>query len=392
MKHYKIFLFFFVFICLAMPLNAHANKTYNVSYKTFFVPIAVNEQYIEVHTWYPTRARALLRTIEREGKQFSLARNADPIEEDLNLILISTPSFANSYDYASLAHSLARKGFLVALITHIGDNKENMVYTLSGWQLLWRAIQIKHVVEFIDNNFSIVDNTISSISFGETALAPLLLDNFIITSNDYPLFCLQSENDAFCTPPYNAQIEKMIRSIKIYQEESTASLETYEAQSQRIRQENRSLQANWDRAIQRAMARSEEAPEEPKWLELPDKPIEADIYAPYIKNFFFIEPLFSFLIQSNGQISNNIEIFTFASTRPAIPNTSMHVWQLRKIFANKITELSLEKYNQLDLVDRKTNNSNNLLSPELLLNISEREQVMFIESFVKNITENILNY
>ncbi len=395
MKDFK-FLIFFTFLCLALPFEAFANKTYNVSHKSFFVPIAVDEQYIELHTWYPTNSRVLLRTIEPKGKQFPLARNAAAIDETLNLIIISPPSFTNTYNYASLAHALACRGFLVALITHIGDNRERMVYTLSGWQLLWRAIEIKNVIEYLDEDtsFTINPETISTISFAETALAPLLLDDFLLNANDYDNFCVQATDDPFCKPPYKGQIERITQSMQIYQEESQQNLDTYDREVQKVRQENTNMQTAWDKATQRALANKEQAPEEPKWLQLPDKPIEADLNASYIKNFFLVEPLFPFLIQAKANNENSIEIFTFTSSRPTIENTSMHAMYLQKLFTHKITELSLEKYNHYSLIDRRVRqvNSNELQFPDLMLNINEREQLMFINSFAKNISENILNY
>ncbi len=393
MKYLK---FLFLFFILFASKNAHAN-IYNVSFNTLHIPIGVQEQYIEVHAWYPTTGRVLLRTIEREGKQFALARNAKPIEDELNLIVISTPSFTNSFDYASLAYSFARRGFVVAVITHIDDNKERMFYTMSGWQMVWRAAQIKEVIEYFkdDSLFNINKDNISSISIAETALAPLLLDNFVLDTTSYEKFCIEAREDAFCQAPYDAQVRNIITSTNAYAIESQERLVKFQAESDKVRKENTHLQTEWDKATQRAMRYSEELPDEPTWQELPHMPIEADLNAPYIKNYFFIEPLLTFLIQSSGHSAReDIEILSINSKNPAIPDTSMHSNYLHRIFLNNFTDLNIEKYNHLDLLDRnkKQNNLNNLQQPDLLLKISEREQSIFIESFVKNITENILNF
>ena len=75
---------------------------------------------IDVALWYPTKSDE--RPLALGPYQFQVARDAEPAVKARPLVVISHGTGGNMFGHFDLAEALARRGYVVAALTHPGDN------------------------------------------------------------------------------------------------------------------------------------------------------------------------------------------------------------------------------------------------------------------------------
>lgn len=99
---------------------------------------------IEVVLWYPTRAPS--RSIDAVSVQFDAAPNAPVKENKHPLVLVSHGTGGMNLGHYPLTVALARAGFIVASMTHPGDNFRDRSLIADKRYFSERPRQISHVL------------------------------------------------------------------------------------------------------------------------------------------------------------------------------------------------------------------------------------------------------
>ncbi len=410
------FLFFSFFISILLHSNqqkAFADD-FSVGVENQYLSVSYDNSYLDVVFWYPTFANTRYRKIGLEGKSYNVALNARPLSifenqlivdeisdkekkeieiieseqvpQKLPLLIISAPSYANSQTYATLAHAFAKKGYLVASIIHVGDWQHDMRYTFTAIQNPLRALHLKIVGEYFlaQKKFNIDEENISSISFQETALAPLMTYGAAWSEENYTNFCEQFSEDKLCKSPLKQQIENIYEDVEYYDAAIEEAKEFYLIESERVKKENEVLEKAWQLAVEKAEKMSEPLPPEPEWLALPKEVKEIDAYFPFIKNFIFIEPNFTFLFdfqEHNDFDEQSLNIHSFSLENKEKNNAEEFLTQ---IYSSRVKEHSFTGEDFLLLTDRCTNAEKNDYSI-VCARIDEENHAEIINSFVEKI-------
>ena len=95
--------------------------------------------------WYPTQAREA--AVSEQSRTFVVARDAMPAAGSYPLVLLSHGSGAWYGAHHDTAEYLARRGFVVASLTHPGDNFQDLGGYLGARQLLGRQLAFDREVE-----------------------------------------------------------------------------------------------------------------------------------------------------------------------------------------------------------------------------------------------------
>ncbi len=357
LKFFQILALVATFISFAHSnANAWFNKN-NVGYDSEIILADDDLKYLEIDIWFPTSKEANLRSVQREDKLFLYATNAQAIEEELDLIIISPPPFAESLDYAGLSHTLAKKGYLVVTITHTGDNKLQMQSTMTAKQFYSRAEQIALLLDYMANNADYIINkdTISLISFTETALAPLLIQGYNLNTHQYDSYCLQSlasssnlkrtnkkRKDAalysakksFCSDEYAEQIETIIHQIP------------YESKNYR----EKSAQFK-------------------------------------IANYFLVEPVLSFLFEakSNSNISKNHNLYAFYTEEEYFSSNDVQSDYLSALHRS-VEKIDLEIPNYMAISDSCPPSESPIMN-DICYNTSSSKRNSYINKFIDKIEQ-----
>ncbi len=362
MKYFLSLIFFAcsLFLNLKPAFAWFWEESANVAYQSEIIKLNNSTAYVEVDLWYPTLKQPALRSIQRDDKLFYVANKALPIEEKLNFILISVPPFAESIDFAKLSYKLAEQGFLVVTVTHTFDSKFQMQHTMSAIQFYSRALQIEGVLNYIANNdnFLINKENISIISFTETALSSLLLNNYKLNSEQYNSYCLQTlasssyeqsaesslantnSSESFCLASYSKQVTSIIDTI-------------YTATT---------LFNNEQRYI--------------------------DI--PQIKNYFFIEPVLTFLFEAENTLDANYNFYPIYTNQEYFSSQDVQYDYLTSLNNNtNLIELDIPSY--IAIADACPPSELPSLDA-ICLDIPDSKRDKYIENLVENIKQNLENH
>ncbi len=377
-------------ICF-FPLLANA-ENYSVGFERIFVPIEYDKSYLEVSLWYPTEDKAKMQSVETGGEKFLLSKNAKKIDGEQNLLLISQPTFAESNSFSSLSYSLAKAGIFVAVLTHVGDWEHDMHYTLTAHQHPIRALHLKSTIKYLQEEKKLKINfeTLSTLSFAETALAPLLMYSFPISYKNFEAFCKTYPNEAICNLPMSGQINRMYADISYQLTKKAKEKDFFVQETARIQTENELLKQKWEKEVEKAKkaaarAKKTEAEEvpEPEYLPLPPPVKEIDAYYPNIKNFFLVEPSFSFLLDAQLNENDSYKIYALnAVGKNASNNADLNF--LNKHYGKSFKQVQVSMTSYFDLLDR-CNKHDNEDPTEICSQISKDTHIKIINSFVNDV-------
>ena len=137
----------------------------------------VTGERITAGIWYPTKAREA--RVSEQARTFFVARDAMPAPGRYPLILLSHGSGAWYGAHHGNAEFLARRGYVVASLTHPGDNFQDLGGYLGAQQLLGRPHHMKLLEEYLLGTYkygSIVDtDRLAAMGFSEGAYTVTVL-------------------------------------------------------------------------------------------------------------------------------------------------------------------------------------------------------------------------
>jgi predicted dienelactone hydrolase len=119
-----------------------------------FTEIAVKDPHdkpLQVDIWYPTDSRSGLSVIGFSAQR--VATNGAVVGRDLPLIVISHGNNGLASSHSDTALALASAGFIVAAITHTGDNARDDNYVGTPRWLIDRPRHIHVVVDYMLNDW-----------------------------------------------------------------------------------------------------------------------------------------------------------------------------------------------------------------------------------------------
>ena len=127
--------------------------------------------------WYPTEAREA--QVREHSRTFLVARDAMPAPGSYPLVLLSHGSGAWYGAHHDSAEFFARRGFVTASLTHLGDNFQDLGGYLSAQQLLGRPRHMKLLEEYLLGTHkygSIIDpQRLAAMGFSEGAYSVAVL-------------------------------------------------------------------------------------------------------------------------------------------------------------------------------------------------------------------------
>lgn len=127
--------------------------------------------------WYPTKAREA--RVSEQSQTFLVARDAMPAPGSYPFVLLSHGSGAWYGAHHDTAEFLARRGLVIACLTHPGDNFQDLGGYLGAQQLLGRPHHMKLLEEYVLGTHkygSIIDRSrLAGLGFSEGAYTVTVL-------------------------------------------------------------------------------------------------------------------------------------------------------------------------------------------------------------------------
>jgi predicted dienelactone hydrolase len=191
--------------CLAAAGGAFAatNQGSRVGFKTLGLWQAHNNTRADLAVWYP--AGRAPSELHYGPWAFKAARNARELPGRFPLIIVSHDSPGSRFSHHGSAEALAKKGFVVAALTHHGDNMDDMSHLFTLEQLRSRAAQIRAALDTLlsqPETRSFIDaRRIGIMGFGAGGAVALLLGGARLDGSNWPAYCGGAEaDDPYCSP------------------------------------------------------------------------------------------------------------------------------------------------------------------------------------------------
>jgi len=150
---------------------------YSAGFSRITVGDRATGERITAGVWYPTKSREA--RVSEQSRTFLVARDTMPAPGGYPLVLLSHGSGAWYGAHHDSAEFLARRGFVVASVTHPGDNFQDLGGYLGAQQLLGRPHHMKLLEEYLLGTHkygSIVDTErLAAMGFSEGAYALTVL-------------------------------------------------------------------------------------------------------------------------------------------------------------------------------------------------------------------------
>lgn len=154
-----------------------ADTPYSAGFSRVTVGDPATGERITAGIWYPTKAREA--RVSELARTFLVARDAMPAPGSYPLILLSHGSGAWYGAHHDTTEFFARRGFVVASVTHPGDNHQDLGGYLGAQQLLGRPRHMKLLEDYLLGTHkygSIVDTQrLAAMGFSEGAYTVTVL-------------------------------------------------------------------------------------------------------------------------------------------------------------------------------------------------------------------------
>jgi predicted dienelactone hydrolase len=206
--------------CLAATGQALAagNQKARVGFKTLGLWQAHNNTRADLAIWYP--AGRAPSELQYGPWTIKAARNARELPGRFPLILISHDSPGTRFSHHGSADTLAKNGFVVAALTHHGDNMDDMSHLFTLEQLHSRAVQIRAALDILlshpDTHSFIDPRRIGIVGFGAGGTVALLLGGARLDGRDWPMYCGKAEaDDPYCSPWISARMSVLAASLPL---------------------------------------------------------------------------------------------------------------------------------------------------------------------------------
>ena len=106
---------------------------------------------VPVTVWYPSTSVAPTQTLGLY--QLNVAMGGEPVAQRLPLIVISHGTGGSAFSSVNLAMALAKAGFVVAAVEHLGDNYHDRSRSFTRANFLARPHQISAALNFLLNTW-----------------------------------------------------------------------------------------------------------------------------------------------------------------------------------------------------------------------------------------------
>lgn len=171
---------------------------------------------LDVALWYPSRKAT--SDVQYDEWTFSVARGATPVPGKRPLVILSHDTSGSRFTLHFLADALARCGFVVAALTHTGDNVDNMAHLFSLNQLVGRVRELKALLDVLletKNTAEMIDVTrVSVVGVGPGATAALLLAGGRLDATGWGGYCRRAgASDPYCSSWLHERMAHMATAI-----------------------------------------------------------------------------------------------------------------------------------------------------------------------------------
>ena len=207
-------------LCLAAADSAlaAAEQSARVGFKTLGLWHAHNNTRADLAVWYP--AGRAPSELHYGPWTIKAARNAKELPGRFPLIIISHDSPGTRFSHHGSAEALAKSGFVVATLTHRGDNMDDMSHLFTLEQIRRRAAQIHAVLDTLFSNpetRGFIDaRRIGVVGFGAGGSVALLLGGARLDGRHWPKYCGRAEaDDPYCSPWAASRMSALAASLPL---------------------------------------------------------------------------------------------------------------------------------------------------------------------------------
>ena len=202
-----------LFVC---PLTALAEPSLTPGFRT--LGVWDEGRRMDVALWYP----AMRAPTETRYNDWTLrvARGAKALEGRHPLIVLSHDSASSRFALHPLAAALARSGFVVAAVTHRGDNTDDMNALFTPAQITGRVVELRDLVsELLASSETaplIDEQRIGVLGVGPGGSAALLMGGARLDKHGWPSYCGRTTpGDPYCTPWTGALMEQFAATPRL---------------------------------------------------------------------------------------------------------------------------------------------------------------------------------
>ena len=199
----------------AAPQNAR------VGFKTLGLWQAHNNTRADLAVWYPASPSGRASGELHYGPwTIKAVRNARELPGRFPLIIISHDSPGTRFSHHGSAEALAKSGFVVAALTHHGDNMDDMSHLFTLEQIRSRAAQIRAALDALlsqpDTRGFIDARRIGIAGFGAGGAVALLLGGARLDGRNWPAYCGGAEaDDPYCSPWAASRMSALAASLPL---------------------------------------------------------------------------------------------------------------------------------------------------------------------------------
>jgi len=197
---------------------AAAEQTVRVGFKTLGLWHAHSNTRADLAVWYPTGR--IPSELHYGPWTIKAARNARELPGRFPLILISHDSPGARFSHHGSAEALAKTGFVVAALTHHGDNMDDMGHLFTLEQIRSRAAQIRAALDTLlthpETHGFIDPRRIGIVGFGVGGAVALLLGDARLDGRNWPMYCAGAEaDDPYCSPWASSRMSALAASLPL---------------------------------------------------------------------------------------------------------------------------------------------------------------------------------
>jgi len=206
--------------CLAVAGHALAAVSQNVrvGFKTLGLWQADSNTRADLAVWYP--AGRAPSELQYGPWTIKAARNARELPGRFPLVIVSHDSPGTCFSHHGSAEMLAKSGFVVAALTHHGDNMNDMSHLFTSEQIRSRAAQMRAALDTLlthaDTHSFIDPRRIGVVGFGVGGAVALLLGGARLSGTGWPMYCGRAEaDDPYCSLWVSARMSALAASLPL---------------------------------------------------------------------------------------------------------------------------------------------------------------------------------
>lgn len=207
---------FYCLFVLSFSGAAQAEGQYTPGFQTLGIWEQERNLRLDVALWYPARKAPF--DVQYDEWIFSVARGAAPVPGKRPLVILSHDTSGSRFTLHFLADALARCGFVVAALTHAGDNMDNMAHLFSLNQPVGRVRELKALLDVLletKNTAAMIDAArVSVVGVGPGATAALLLVGGRLDDSGWAGYCRRAgASDPYCSSWVSERMTHMAEAI-----------------------------------------------------------------------------------------------------------------------------------------------------------------------------------